>query len=208
MFRVVERVVAGPHDHAAVVRRNLQPVERMRHPLGDGLVADVVDEDLQQMSHAQAAGVVVQPACGQRLVDAVRQFRRILHVVVGLAQVDEARAARRNELSAVVVELFGQRQVARDQRIGRQRREREVLGRPAAIPVLHLRRTQCRAAPPRPWRTCDTPTRCVPENNRDSIRTSCDHLRRSAWPSDSLSSSLALSRMALSWSMFLDAVSA
>ena len=140
MLRIVKRVVSWPHDQTTVVWRDSEAIQRFRHLLSDRVIPNIVDKHLQQMPHVEAAGFVVQAAGFQRGVDIVRQLFRVRHVPVRLAQVDETGAARGNDLAAVVVQLSCQREIAGNQRIGRQRRQRHILRGATAVPVIHFRK--------------------------------------------------------------------
>ncbi len=84
--------------------------------------ADVIHDHIEQMAHEYRAWVVMQAAGGQRLVGGLPQGVVFLHIGIGFAQVEETRAARRDQLGAAIARpvavvpvvqlLLRQRQIA------------------------------------------------------------------------------------------------
>ena len=113
------------------------------HLRPDRVEADVGDEHLDEVAHLDRPRRVVQAARGEGLVHLVGEVGVALHVVLGLAQVQEAGRAGGGEdgLRPAVLpgELgLGEGQVAADEGVGAGAAERDVLGGAAAVPVVEL----------------------------------------------------------------------
>ena len=131
-------VVIRAGDHATNIRCHAQASEGFDDLLLDLIQTDVVNNDIQQVSDDQFAWVVVQAACGQGLVDLFTKGLILTHVMIGLREVQVAGAAGCHQGFRAFGLLFGQRQVAGDQRVGRSHIERQVFGRATAVPVLNF----------------------------------------------------------------------
>ena len=105
----------GTDDLAAVVRGDLQALERLPHFLSDGLQADVVDQDIQRVPDRGISAVMKSDGV-ERLVHGRLHLRIIMEVVLGLVQDQVAGRAGSHDL--VEAALFGQGQVAGRQHAG------------------------------------------------------------------------------------------
>ncbi|MCZ7639499.1 MAG: hypothetical protein M5U12_27705 [Verrucomicrobia bacterium] len=84
-------------DLAAVIRGDLQALERPGDLLFDGLEPDVVDQDVQRMADGGVA-FAAEPDRLEGVRDGLAHGRVLLEVVLGLVEDEVAGAARREDL--------------------------------------------------------------------------------------------------------------
>ena len=131
---VVERRIR-PHDLAAIVRGDLQSLERTHHLLPNRFQTHVVDQHVERMSHGGLAGVL-QVHGRQRPIHRLLHLRIVLAIVLRLVQHHVTGAARRQQLMTAV--LLRQRQVPRRQHTGLALVHRHVSRRATTVPVVQL----------------------------------------------------------------------
>ena len=146
VFGVAQAVlVIRAHDHAAVVGRHAQSLERAHHLAADLVQSHVVENDVQGVAHVDRAGFVAQAAFRQGAVDLLGEGVIRAQVVFGFGEVGVAGGAGRREDVRAVGLLGGQGQVAALQGHRAQAVDRGVLGRPAAVPIADLLKLEIRA---------------------------------------------------------------
>ena len=122
-------------DLAAVIRGDPQPGQRPHDLVPHGPLADVVVDDVEHVADRHPAGIVVQAARRQALVDLRAHFREVGHQPVGLLQIQVAGRTRGDELLDLRID---QGQVPGHDGTGRQLVLAEVFRRPAAVPIVDL----------------------------------------------------------------------
>ena len=90
--------VIRARDHAAEIRCNSQPGERLYHMLLDLFQADVMHNDIQQVPDLKRARDVGKPSGGERFIHQRAELRLLPHIVIGLGQVQKAGRAGSHQM--------------------------------------------------------------------------------------------------------------